>query len=79
MENALIQMLESISGKKLDNISRDCSLFSAKLGLSARDITYFLIELEEKYRVVFSSEKINDQSFFTMENIINELQMKKET
>lgn len=78
MENALIQMLESISGKKLDNLSKDCSLFSAKLGLSARDITYFLIELEEKYGVVLSSEKINNQSFFTMENMLKELQTEKE-
>lgn len=78
METAIIQILEKISGKKLESISMDCSLFSSKLGLSARDITYFLIELEEKYGVVLEREKINNQSYFTLENMQRELQQVKE-
>lgn len=78
METAIIQILEKISGKKLESISMDCSLFSSKLGLSARDITYFLIELEEKYGVVLEREKINNQSYFTLKNMQRELQQVKE-
>lgn len=74
MKTAIIQMLENISGKKIEGISMDCSLFSSKLGLSARDITYFLMELEEKHGVVLDSEKINNQSYFTLENMQKELQ-----
>lgn len=74
METELIQMLEHISGRKFEHISMECSLFSSKLGLSARDITYFLLELEEKHGVILSSEKINDRSYFTLENIQKDLE-----
>lgn len=74
METELIQILENISGKKFENISMECSLFSSKLGLSARDITYLLMELEEKYGLVLASEKINDRGYFTLENIQKDLE-----
>lgn len=77
METELIQIMENISGKKFENISMECSLFSSKLGLSARDITYLLMELEEKYGLVLASEKINDRGYFTLENIQKDLEQAK--
>lgn len=77
METELIQILENISGKKMEHISMDCSLFSSKLGLSARDITYLLMELEEKYGLVIDSEKINNRGYFTLENIQKDLEQTK--
>jgi len=77
METELIQILENISEKKFENISMECSLFSSKLGLSARDITYLLMELEEKYGLVLDSEKINNRGYFTLENIQKDLEQAK--
>lgn len=44
----------------------------------ARDIVYFLVEIEERYGVVFDKEKINNPDFFTLKNISNELLAKRE-
>lgn len=41
-------------------------------------IVYFLVEIEERYGVVFDKEKINNPDFFTLKNISNELLAKRE-
>lgn len=38
----------------------------------------FLVEIEERYGVVFDKEKINNPDFFTLKNISNELLAKRE-
>ena len=53
MVEELKPMLENISGKKLDELCDDECLFSRKYAMNARDIVYFLVEIEERYGVVF--------------------------
>lgn len=71
MVEELKPMLENISGKKLDELGDDECLFSRKYAMNARDIVYFLVEIKERYGVVFDKEKINNPDFFTLENISN--------
>ena len=79
MVEELKPMLENISGKKLDELCDDDEcLFSRKYAMNARDIVYFLVEIEERYGVVFDKEKINNPDFFTLKNISNELLAKRE-
>ncbi|MCI9127844.1 MAG: hypothetical protein HFG28_11800 [Eubacterium sp.] len=78
MVEELKPVLENISGKKLDELRNDECLFSRKYALNARDIVYFLVEIKERYGVVFDKEKINNMDFFTLENIANELLAKRE-
>ena len=78
MVEELKPMLENISGKKLDELCDDECLFSRKYAMNARDIVYFLVEIEERYGVVFDKEKINNPDFFTLKNISNELLAKRE-
>lgn len=78
MVEELKPMLETISGKKLDALRDDEFLFSRKHGMNARDIVYFLLEIKERYCVVFDKAKINNPDFFTLENIANELLAKRE-
>lgn len=47
MVEELKPMLENISGKKLDELCDDECLFSRKYAMNARDIVYFLVEIEE--------------------------------
>ena len=49
MVEELKPMLENISGKKLDELCDDECLFSRKYAMNARDIVYFLVEIEERY------------------------------
>ena len=56
MVEELKPMLENISGKKLDELCDDECLFSRKYAMNARDIVYFLVEIEERYGVVFDKE-----------------------
>ena len=54
------------------------SFFFRMYSMNVRDIVYFLVEIEERYGVVFDKEKINNPDFFTLKNISNELLAKRE-
>ena len=78
MIEELRSMLENISGKKIEKMQDDEFLFSRKYGMNARDIVYFLLEIKERYGIVFDNAKINNTNFFTLGNIANELLAKKQ-
>ena len=69
----IIGILEEITGRKMDNLTPETSLFSSSAGLSARDVVYFVMELEDRRGKPFDVEQLNNQKFFTLGSIASTL------
>ena len=73
MIEELKSILGEITGSDICDLNENNSLFSMGTRVRARDVFLFFLEIENRYGVLFTSDKINDPNFFTLERIAYEM------
>ncbi|MDE7321411.1 MAG: hypothetical protein K2N73_01545 [Lachnospiraceae bacterium] len=70
-------IMTDITGKDFSQVDTNVSLFSATIGIKARDVLNLFLEIEKRYDILIEADRINDSNFFTIKSIAQEIQKRK--